>query len=138
MIYGARFRKAARLEYDAAASWYESKRRGLGRDFVDAVDKSMGAIREAPNRYRVILGDVRCVHVGHFPYSIYFRVRSIASLCWLSFTFGASHLSYARGSNCRIERTGGGSFGSDTGGSIVWINQLRLASAIPPVAHAEC
>ena len=76
MIYEARFRKAARLEYDAAASWYESKRRGLGRDFVDAVDKSMGAIREAPNRYRVILGDVRCVYVGHFPYSIYFRVRS--------------------------------------------------------------
>ena len=137
MIYEARFRKAARLEYDAAASWYESKRRGLGRDFVDAVDKSMGAIREASNRYRVILGDVRCVHVGHFPYSIYFVCVRIASLCWLSFTFGASHLSGARGPNCRIERTGGGRFGESAGGSMLGINQLRLSSAIPPVAHAE-
>ena len=76
MTYQIRFRRAARIEYDSAAAWYESKRRGLGREFIDAIDSSMAAVGEAPHRYRVAQGDVRCAHVRHFPYMVYFRIRA--------------------------------------------------------------
>jgi hypothetical protein len=35
------FRKAARLEYDEAAGWYESQRSGLGLEFVSEIERSL-------------------------------------------------------------------------------------------------
>jgi len=33
------FRKAARLEYEEAAIWYESQKAGLGVEFVEEIER---------------------------------------------------------------------------------------------------
>jgi plasmid stabilization system protein ParE len=70
------FRRAARLEYDEAAGWYESQRDGLGIEFVDEIEHALIQACEMPQRFPRMLADVRCVRVRRFPYSIFFRVRS--------------------------------------------------------------
>jgi plasmid stabilization system protein ParE len=72
----ALFRRAARLEYDEAASWYESQRLGLGVEFVFEIERALLQACETPLRFPRMLADVRCVRVRRFPYSIFFRVRS--------------------------------------------------------------
>lgn len=69
------FRKAARLEYDEAALWYESQKIGLGSEFVEEIERALLAACEAPQRFSVVLQDVRRVRVRRFPYFVYFRVR---------------------------------------------------------------
>lgn len=70
------FRRAARLEYDEAAGWYESQRGGLGVEFVSEIEHALIQACEMPQRFPRMLADVRCVRVRRFPYSIFFRVRS--------------------------------------------------------------
>jgi plasmid stabilization system protein ParE len=70
------FRRAARLEYDEAASWYESQRPRLGVEFVLEIEHALLQACETPQRFPRMLTDVRCVRVRRFPYSIFFRVRS--------------------------------------------------------------
>lgn len=70
------FRKAARLEYDAAADWYEAHKVGLGRDFVAEIDLAVRRACESPDRFPLALHDVRRVRVRRFPYHVFFRTRS--------------------------------------------------------------
>lgn len=70
------FGKAARLEYDEAAGWYESQRTGLGREFVAEIEWALQRACEMPQRFPKVLLDTRCVRVRRFPYSIFFRIRS--------------------------------------------------------------
>lgn len=70
------FRKAARLEHDEAAVWYENQRSGLGREFVAEIETALQQACETPQRFPTMLLDTRCVRVRRFPYSIFFRVRS--------------------------------------------------------------
>jgi plasmid stabilization system protein ParE len=72
------FRKAARIEYDEAAIWYEGQRPGLGLEFVMEIESALLQACEMPQRFPCILADVRCVRVRRFPYSIFFRVPSNA------------------------------------------------------------
>lgn len=76
MILRPFFRKAARLEYNEAADWYESQRPGLGREFVTEIEAALQQAGEMPQRFPIMLLDTRCVRVRRFPYSIFFRVRS--------------------------------------------------------------
>ena len=76
MTHTLRFRKAARLEYDEAVTYYESARSGLGMQFVDSVDGALLLIRENPFRYPAVLSDVRRSYVRRFPYALYYRIRT--------------------------------------------------------------
>lgn len=76
MIHRPFFRKAARLEYDEAASWYENQRPGLGSEFVAEIETALQQACETPQRFPVMLLDTRCVRLRRFPYSIFFRIRS--------------------------------------------------------------
>ena len=69
------FRKAARLEYEEAAIWYESQKTGLGIEFVEEIERALFAACEAPQRCRTALQDVRRIRVNRFPYFIFFRAR---------------------------------------------------------------
>ena len=75
MTLRSSFRKAARLEYDEAAIWYESQKVGLGSEFVEEIERALLVACEAPQQCPVILPDVRRVRVQRFPYFIFFRVR---------------------------------------------------------------
>jgi plasmid stabilization system protein ParE len=67
----------AKEELAAAAAWYETKREGLGHEFIVEVDAVIAAIARNPARFplyprvSVQLG-VRRANAGRFPYSVAF------------------------------------------------------------------
>ncbi len=69
------FRRAARLEYDEPAVWYETQKPGLGGEFVSEIERALSQACEMPQRFPKMVQDVRCIRVRRFPYSIFFRLR---------------------------------------------------------------
>lgn len=69
------FRRAAQLEFDQAARWYERQRDGLGVDFVAAIQCVLETIAEHPGQYPFADGDIRGAFVPRFPFCVYFRVK---------------------------------------------------------------
>jgi toxin ParE1/3/4 len=61
-------------EVDHAHRWYETRRPGLGRDFLDAVEVVVAEITANPQRYGVIEDDVRAAPIGRLPYALYYQV----------------------------------------------------------------
>lgn len=66
----------AETELVEAAQFYERRVTALGGQFLDAVDRAVKAIQEAPDQWGVIEADVRHYLMPRFPYAIYYRVLS--------------------------------------------------------------
>lgn len=71
------FRQAARVEFEDAATWYESERRGLGEVFAE-ISRVLESVVDNPTRYPFALGDIRRTTARRFPFAIYFRLRGDA------------------------------------------------------------
>lgn len=69
------FRRAARLEFEEAAVWYDQQRPGLGEEFLREIDEAIKRAADAPLRYPLVSGDIRRSVARRFPYTIFFRVR---------------------------------------------------------------
>jgi plasmid stabilization system protein ParE len=69
------FRPVARAEFTDAAVWYESRRVGLGTDFIAKVQKVLDTITLQPFRYPVAYRDIREAPVSRFPYCVYYRIK---------------------------------------------------------------
>ena len=67
-----RYRAEARIEYSDAIAYFEEEKPGLGSDFEAEVEACIGSIALYPDRYPIILGDVREAAVSRFPYCIYY------------------------------------------------------------------
>lgn len=67
------FRRAARVEFDAAAMWYEDRQPGLGTEFVSEIAHAVELASSHPDRFPVKHGNIRCVRARRFPYSVFFR-----------------------------------------------------------------
>jgi plasmid stabilization system protein ParE len=72
---------AAEEEARQAAQWYEDRRRGLGLEFLVAVDAALQRIRDDPHQFPTLetLPDephVRRFLLKRFPYLIIFEVAS--------------------------------------------------------------
>ena len=61
-------------ELIAAAQFYERRVPTLGAQFLDAADRAIAIILEAPERWHVIEADVRRYLMPRFPYAIYYRL----------------------------------------------------------------
>lgn len=70
------FRPAAKAEFDGAALWYEDRRPGLGAEFVLEIDRAVELASKHPERFPAKLGEIRCVRVRRFPYSVFYRAES--------------------------------------------------------------
>lgn len=68
------FHPAVRGEIDHAHDWYEQRQPGLGRDFLDEVERVLGEIIADPVRYGFADADIREGLLSRFPYAIYYRV----------------------------------------------------------------
>lgn len=72
-----RLERAAQLEFDDAAAWYESEREGLGFEFIDEIDRTLTRI-ETQDTFataplvRLEHGVVRREFVHRFPYVVIF------------------------------------------------------------------
>jgi len=65
--------RAARLELDEAALWYEQRRVDLGVEFIAEIDDCIARITEHPELAPAIHKDIRRLTVKRFPYSVYYR-----------------------------------------------------------------
>jgi plasmid stabilization system protein ParE len=63
----------AELDITEAYVWYESRRVGLGEEFLSAVDASMERIRRQPAIYASVHEVYRRALVRRFPYAIFFE-----------------------------------------------------------------
>ena len=64
----------AEAELIGAARFYEGRVPTLGAQFIDAADRAVRVIQEAPERWGIIEADVRHYLMPRFPYAIYYRV----------------------------------------------------------------
>jgi hypothetical protein len=85
-------RPAAAAEIDEAYLWYESRRSGLGEEFLADVNQTLDRVREMPELYAVVKRDTcRAISSG-------FRIRyctGSSRVKWLSspaFTPGEIHV----------------------------------------------
>jgi hypothetical protein len=67
------FHPEARLELLDGARWYDERSRGLGDEFIDAVDERLEVIRGDPERFPIAHHGVRQALLRRFPFAIYFR-----------------------------------------------------------------
>ncbi|MGH8278028.1 MAG: type II toxin-antitoxin system RelE/ParE family toxin [Gammaproteobacteria bacterium] len=73
MTLPVRFHRAARAEFIDAAVWYESKRPGLGDEFIAEIERCVTLIAAQPQLYAEVHNRIRRLTARRFPYSIYFR-----------------------------------------------------------------
>lgn len=68
---------AARAEMRAAVRWYESRRRGLGFEFVTIVDEDLKRIAALPEAAPLWRSNrpYRMWTVRRFPYAIFYEIR---------------------------------------------------------------
>jgi len=68
------FHPAVRDEIDSAHDWYEQRQAGLGRAFLDEVQRVLAEITANPARYGFADADIREGPLHRFPYAVYYRV----------------------------------------------------------------
>ena len=76
MTRSVRFRAEAAAEASNARRWYESRRRGLGTESVEAADQTVSRIAENPATFPEVRGEVRRAVLPRFLYAVYFRLAA--------------------------------------------------------------
>jgi plasmid stabilization system protein ParE len=64
----------AKLDIAEAASWYNSKQKGLGKRFTNEVRSKVLFIRENPKSSAVRYDDTRCAVLDIFPFMIHYTI----------------------------------------------------------------
>ena len=64
----------AQQELSEAYQWYENRSQGLGKKFIQAVEKRLNEIANHPERYAKKKGNYRETIVEIFPYIIIYEV----------------------------------------------------------------
>lgn len=75
MSLAVAFHRAAREEFVEAATWYESKRTGLGLEFIIEIDRCVAQAAEHPFQHPPAHNDTRRVVARRFPYCVYYRTE---------------------------------------------------------------
>lgn len=69
------FHPEARVEYREAATFYETRRAGLGAAFTLEVEATIARILEAPDRCQLIEQDVRRCLTHTFPFGLLYTAE---------------------------------------------------------------
>lgn len=67
-------RSEARRDVLEAHRWYRKHAPELGHRFRDALDATMGRIRQNPLAYQVLFRELRRALVRRFPYAVFFKI----------------------------------------------------------------
>jgi len=73
MARGFIVRPLAEADLEQAANWYNEEQEGLGSRFLSDVDQVFERIRERPQQFPAVSGDIRRALLRTFPYAVYFR-----------------------------------------------------------------
>ena len=63
----------AQQDLDEAYAWYESRRPGLGEDFLTRVDAAVQAVCRQPESKAVVFENYRRALVRRFPYAVFYE-----------------------------------------------------------------
>jgi plasmid stabilization system protein ParE len=63
-------RPEAEAELAEAVDWYESRGKGLGADFMRAVEAALASIERNPEQHQIVKGKVRRAVLRRFPYGL--------------------------------------------------------------------
>jgi plasmid stabilization system protein ParE len=66
------FHRAASAEFIEATSWYDSKRLGLGLEFIAEIERCISLASINPLKFAIVKEDIRRIVANRFPYSVYF------------------------------------------------------------------
>ena len=66
------FRKEAEGDIEGIYQWYESKRDGLGEEFLDCLDEVLSRLRINSKIYPVVSKNIRRVFIKRFPFGIFY------------------------------------------------------------------
>jgi len=72
MILPIAFHRAASAEFIEATSWYDSKRLGLGLEFIAEIERCISLASINPLQFAIVKEGIRRVVANRFPYSVYF------------------------------------------------------------------
>ena len=75
MSYELEFSPDAEEDLRAAYLWYESKRAGLGEEFLLRVETALALVRDNPFLGRKVHERARRIHTRRFPYGILYGVE---------------------------------------------------------------
>ena len=67
-------RAEADADIEAAFQWYEEQNRGLGTEFLRAVEASLSSIERTPELYPLFYRRARRILLRRFPYAVYYVV----------------------------------------------------------------
>jgi plasmid stabilization system protein ParE len=67
--------EAAEAEINEAADFYDLASPGLGREFLDEIERTMRSISEFPEAGPLVRARVRKRAIAKFPYSLVYSVR---------------------------------------------------------------
>lgn len=74
-MYRILFRPEAENDVAEAFAWYETRSKGLGTEFLRALDISMAHIQRRPLLYREIAPGTRRTLLRRFPYSLVYHIH---------------------------------------------------------------
>jgi len=69
------FQAGVRDDIDEAYDWYEKQRRGLGEDFLAAIQVVLDRIESTPEIHAPIYKAARQGRLKRFPYAVYYRIE---------------------------------------------------------------
>ena len=69
-----RLRPEAHEDLRDAAEWYETKRPGLGSEFLDEMLRTISAASNAPGLYARVYGEIRRAPTHRFPFGVFYVV----------------------------------------------------------------
>jgi plasmid stabilization system protein ParE len=70
--YRLLLRQEAEDDVEAAFTWYEQQRQGLGTEFLLAVEAGLAAIARQPEAYPAVYKRARRCVLRRFPYALFF------------------------------------------------------------------
>jgi len=70
------FHPGASEEMEESATWYETRKPGLGDEFLSEVQDTIDRILKQPNKWRTVYRDVRRCRLERFPFAVLYRARS--------------------------------------------------------------
>lgn len=66
----------------SAYAWYESRRPGLGEDFLGALDATLEGIRRQPEMHTAVYKSYRRALVRRFPYGVFYESSEATAIVY--------------------------------------------------------
>jgi toxin ParE1/3/4 len=91
-------RAAAEDDLREAQEWYETKRPGLGGEFLVCVVDALSRLEQSPERFAVYYKGFRRVLTERFPYKLFYRIEGDAVIVFRILHGARDHARQLKGS----------------------------------------